>query len=77
MTFPQTKPSLQLTMAQPNMMQEQESFFDEPFLPDIEAGYGSVAETNRSRLDSRRRLEHLQELKRLRLEIGTDYLEDL
>ena len=59
------------------MIQEQESFFEEPFLADPEACYIPASETSPSRLDARRRLEQLQELKKLRLDIGADYLEDL
>lgn len=65
-------------MALPKMIQEQESFFEETFLAaDPEACYIPASETNRSRLDARRRLEQLQELKRLRMDIGADYLEEL
>lgn len=59
------------------MMQEQESVFEETFPPDLDAKYSAISESNRSRLDARRRLEHLQEMKRLRREIGFDYLDDL
>ncbi|MCB1853120.1 MAG: hypothetical protein KDI83_20495 [Gammaproteobacteria bacterium] len=59
------------------MMQEQESVFEETFPPDLDAKYSTISESNRSRLDARRRLEHLQEMKRLRREIGFDYLDDL
>ena len=57
------------------MMQEQEFFFDEPFLADMEISYGSAAEITRSHLDARRRLEQLLELKQLRQDIGDDFLE--
>ncbi|MCB1869612.1 MAG: hypothetical protein KDI43_14135 [Gammaproteobacteria bacterium] len=59
------------------MIQEQEPLFEEPFLADPEACYIPASDTNRSRLDARRRLEHLQEMKRLRMDIGADYLETL
>jgi len=59
------------------MIQEQDSFFEETFLADPEVSYMPAPETNRSRLDARRRLEQLQEMKQLRLDIGSDYLEEL
>lgn len=58
------------------MIQEQE-FSEETFPIDPETCYVPASEANRSRLDARRRLEQLQELKKLRLDIGADYLEEL
>jgi len=58
------------------MIQEQDSYFEDSFVADPEACYIPASETNRSRLNARRRLEQLQEMKRLRMEIGSDYLED-
>lgn len=57
------------------MIREQDSLFEDPFVADLDICHIPVAETNRSRLDARRRLEQLQEMKKLRMEIGSDYLE--
>lgn len=75
--FAQTRPPVQLCKAPPTMIQEQESFFEEPFLADPDTCYVPASDTNRSRLDARRRLEQLQEMKRLRMDIGANYLEEL
>ena len=64
-------------MAPIKMIQEQESYFEDQVPVDLEACYIPTSETNRSRLDARRRLEQLQELKRLRLDIDGDFLEEL